>query len=293
LNQNKLDIQKAWKSDPESVLSQVDAIVAPTGANAALNRRTKSAVWFALRNGDVDGAKAAIKQAAEEVGAVEKDVAVATNPQIQAGKVAVATATGAAMGQVQAQIARGSNAALANVPKELIAPATADATKAGTEYAQSKSVSDRLQAMMDAAKTGNVVSYQLLPEEGALQVVTNQGIHRINMAEIQNYGGGSAWQRLQGHIGKALTGASIPNSVLSDMSDIQDIMARGSRQKYENTLKTVNQAYGSSFKPVEMDDLPKSTKTQGPPPGATHTAMGSDGKRHYTNTQGQDLGIVP
>lgn len=33
-------------------------------------------------------------------------------------------------------------------------------------------------------------------------------------------------------------------------------------------------------------------KTSGPPPGATHKAPGSDGKMHYTNVQGQDLGVV-
>jgi hypothetical protein len=31
---------------------------------------------------------------------------------------------------------------------------------------------------------------------------------------------------------------------------------------------------------------------QGPPAGATHTAKGSDGRLHYTNAQGQDLGIA-
>ena len=31
---------------------------------------------------------------------------------------------------------------------------------------------------------------------------------------------------------------------------------------------------------------------KGPPAGATHTAPGSDGKQHYTNAQGQDLGVA-
>lgn len=177
-------------------------------------------------------------------------------------RIATAKAEGAARADVAAAVARGSNAALAQVPPHLVAPATAAAEKAGSEYAQAHSVSQRLQAMMDAAKSGNVVSYQLLPEEGALQVVTNQGIHRINMAEIQNYGGGSAWQRLEGHLGKALTGASIPASVLGDMADVQKIMAEGSQTKYENTLKTINQNYGSQFKPVQMDDMARN-KTAG------------------------------
>jgi hypothetical protein len=213
-------------------------------------------------------------------------------------KLAQSVAQGQAVAQMQQKMAAGSNAALANVPQHLIQPAIADATKAGTDYAQAKSVSDRLQAMMEAAHTGNVVSYQLIPEEGALQVTTSQGVHRINMAEIQNYGGGSLWQRLEGHIGKTLTGDSIPDSVLKDMSEMQKIQSEGARSKYENTLKTINQNYGASFKPVEMETMkpPASagqTKSSGPPSGATHTAMGSDGKRYYTNAQGQNLGIAP
>jgi hypothetical protein len=184
---------------------------------------------------------------------VTQEIEIATNPQIQASKEKVAAAEGAARANLEASMARGSNAALANVPPHLIAPATADATKAGTEYAQARSVTERINKMVDAARKGNVVSYQLIPEEGALQVVTAQGIHRINMAEIQNYGGGSLWQRMQGHIGKELKGASIPTPVLNDMVEIQKIMAEGSFSKYDNSLKVINQNYGSNFRPIDME----------------------------------------
>jgi len=194
---------------------------------------------------------------------IQKDAVVATNPQVQAGKVAVATAEGIARANVEHQIATGGQAALEKVPTHLVGPATEGAIKAGSEYAQAKSVSDRLAAMMEAAKAGNVVSYQLIPQEGALQITTSQGVHRINMAEIQNYGGGSLWQKMEGHIGKALTGQSIPDSVLKDMTEMQKIQAEGSRTKYENTLKTINQATGAQFKPVEMETLKPSKAATG------------------------------
>lgn len=92
LNQTKLDIINSWKQDPQKVLSQVDAIVPPDGPNATLNARTKSQVQFAMGNGDVDGAKAAIKMAADQVGAIEKE----TNPAVQDAKLHLATATKAA-----------------------------------------------------------------------------------------------------------------------------------------------------------------------------------------------------
>jgi hypothetical protein len=262
LEQNKANVIKAYQQNPQQLLSQIDQIAPPTGPNAALNARTKSMVQFALGNGDVEGAKAALKQAADQVGGVEKDVAVATNPAVQQGKVNVATAEGQARANIEAQQARGSNAELAQVPPHLINVATTAADKADQDYAQSKSVSDRLTAMMDAAKKGNVVSYQLIPQEGALQVTTSQGVHRINMAEIQNYGGGSLWQRMQGHFGKTLTGESIPDPVLNDMSEMQKIQAEGSQTKYENTLKSINQRTGATFKPVEMEDLNGKTQAQ-------------------------------
>jgi hypothetical protein len=258
LDQNKLDIIHSWEQNPQQVLGQVDQIVPPDGPNAALNARTKSQVQFALGTGDVDGAKAAIKAAAEQVGAVEKDVQVATNPAVRNAKIDDAV-------REQRQLTTGP--ATSNVPPHLAASATSDAAKADTDYAQSLSVNQRLAAMMDAAKKGNVVSYQLLPEEGALQVTTSQGVHRINMAEIQNYGGGSLWQEMQGHIGKALTGKSIPESVLNDMAEMQKIQAEGAQAKYQNTLQGINRRYGSSFEPVDM--ATGATSKQASQPGKT------------------------
>lgn len=201
---------------------------------------------------------------------VQKDIAVATNPQIQKGKEQVAAAEGAARANIEHQAAVGSNAALANVPTHLVAPATAAAEKANKEWADAKSVIDRMSATMDAAKSGNVVSYKIIPQEGTLQLTTSQGVHRINKTEIDQYaGGGSLWQRLEGHLGGALTGKSIPDSVLKDMAEIQDIQARGAQSRYENTLSSINQTYGSTFKPVEMKGL-ESPKPPGPTPD-THT----------------------
>lgn len=194
-----------------------------------------------------------------EIAAARKN-ALATVQQIQGGKVAVAKAEGEARANIETQMARGSNAALAQVPPHLISYATESATKAAQDYDQAKSVSDRLNAIMDAARKGNVVAYQLLPEEGALQVTTSQGVHRINMAEIQNYGGGSLWQNLQGHFGKALSGKSIPESVLNDMAKMQEIQAQGARSKYEHDLAAINRYTGANFQPMLSDSTPLGEK---------------------------------
>lgn len=188
---------------------------------------------------------------------VQKSIATETNPQVVATKEAIARAEGEARGaievQVQNALKKQGNAALANVPPGLAQSATADYTKASLDYAQAQSVSQRLQQMMQAAKGGNVVSYQLIPQEGALQVTTSQGVHRINMTEIEQYGGGgSLFQRMEGHFGKALTGKSIPDSVLNDMADMQKIQEEGAQSKYENSVKAINTSYGSTFKTVDM-----------------------------------------
>jgi len=94
------------------------------------------------------------------------------------------------------------------------------------------------------------------PEEGALQITTSQGVHCNNKTEIDQYGGaGSLWDRMVGHFGKAYSGQSIPSNVLDDMSQIQNLVAKGSRSKYENSLKTINQTYGANFQPVPMMGL--------------------------------------
>ena len=241
---------KGGNMTPTDIHSAVASVIPQNWPDPSLALRTEQRMIFAQAHGDLEGVQSALKDASAEVGTIQKE----TNPAVQANKIATAREEGIARASVEAQVARGSNAALAQVPPHLVGPATSDATKAGEEFAQSKSVSDRLAAMMDDAKKGNVVSYQLLPQEGALQLVTSQGIKRINMAEIQNYGGGSLWQKMEGHIGKALTGESIPSSVLSDMGEMQDIQRRGSTEKYNNSLKTINQNYGSNFKPVTMEN---------------------------------------
>jgi hypothetical protein len=78
------------------------------------------------------------------------------------------------------------------------------------------------------------------------------------------------------------------------MSDIQDIMAAGAQTKYENTLKTINQATGAQFKPVEMDTMKAPQKAPaGKPEGATHTGIGSlDKKKHWLDANGKDLGLA-
>src|SRR5579862_3247560 len=91
LDQNKLDIVQQYKANPQILAQQVNA-AAPPAQYGDLNQRTMKAVQLAMSTGDVDSAKAAIKQASEEVGGIEKE----TNPGAQAAKLHLAVATKAA-----------------------------------------------------------------------------------------------------------------------------------------------------------------------------------------------------
>lgn len=158
--------------------------------------------------------------------------------------------------QIEQKLAAAGNSEVTSVPTRMIPAAVSAAGKADQDFASAKSVSDRMAATMEAARKGNVVSYQIIPEEGTLQITTSQGVHRINKTEIDQYeGGGSLWQRMEGHFGKQLTGQSIPKSVLDDMADIQAIQVKGAAEKYHNSLAGINKRYGSTFSPVQMEDL--------------------------------------
>ena len=182
---------------------------------------------------------------------VTQDIAIGTNPQIQAGKVAVATAEGEARANVEARMARGSNAALANVPPHLVAPATADATKADQQFTQAQQAGNEMQSMVDLAKGGNKVAYAYSPVTGVLQINVAGQIKRMNMPEIESYGAaGSALDRIKGFIGKQASGASIPEGILNDMQSVSQMVTKGAQDKYQQDIKGINSWYGAKFEPM-------------------------------------------
>jgi hypothetical protein len=85
-------------------------------------------------------------------------------------------------------------------------------------------------------------------------------------------------------------------------SALQLISAKQSPEQRAASIEGIRGAVGSQassrignnpvLQKMYGTDLPQSKANAGPPPGATHTAPGSDEKMHYTNAQGQDLGVV-
>lgn len=110
-----------------------------------------------------------------------------------------------------------------------------------------------MKTFIDLAKAGNKVAYAYSPTEGVLTLNTARGVKRVNMAEIESYGGaGSAADRVRAFLGKNLSGASIPDNILNDMGTLHQSIAANAGQTYRNKLKNTNSTYGSSFQPTDM-----------------------------------------
>ncbi len=109
-----------------------------------------------------------------------------------------------------------------------------------------------------------LLAYAYSPTEGVLSFNTARGVKRVNMAEIESYGGaGSALDRLKGFLGKQTSGASIPANVLNDMQSLHGAITQNARRTYENDLKNTNSTYGSRFQPVEMGGGSPATSSGG------------------------------
>src|SRR5579864_1229332 len=323
LNQNKLDVIKSWKSNPDQVLSQVDSIVSPTGPNAALNQRTKSQVRFSLMNGDVDTAKAAIQRAAEETGAIEKE----TNPAVQAAKLHLATATKAA----EQAIADGDPNAAAQLlvsgtvaPSQLVSsrkPAFAQqaftaaaqmqpgwsATKADADYkvasspanvaffGSAKSLTDKggtLDQLADAAKdipSDKIPVFNSVSD--AAKAATGSGpiakYAAIALGVADDYskimGGGQGSDTSRTQALQLLSAKQSPQQRTASIEGIRGSVSSQTNSRI-GTNSVLQKMYGGQA----------SKPNSSPPAGATHIVPGPDGRNHYTNAAGTvDYGVAP
>jgi hypothetical protein len=121
------------------------------------------------------------------------------------------------------------------------------------------------------------------------------GSHRVLPAEITafRYPGGVTDQVVE-RFNNFLKGEPWTPEIAAAANSFIDGQAGAASQMLNSGIDNTNKLYGTnvgtalkmkpSAQPVQ--------KVAGPPAGATHTAMGSDGQKHYTNAQGQDLGVV-
>ena len=78
---------------PQAISDSVDKVFDPNGTQTGgQNRLVKAQALGALQRGDLQGAQKVLEDGFQSALGIQKDIAVATNPQIQAGKIAVASA---------------------------------------------------------------------------------------------------------------------------------------------------------------------------------------------------------
>lgn len=256
IDQNKLDMIQAAKANPQQFPALVDQVI-PKGQYPAANIRTQALVRASLLRGDVDGAQKVITEAVGQVQGIEKE----TNPQVIAAKTQQAVSTAVA---VEVARQKMNPAAVATVPPQLVPAATAAFAKAGEEYATANQASQNMMDFLRDAKAGNKEAIKIVPLQGALEITTAQGVHRINRTEVDQFGGaGSLYDKLAGKVGGVLTGKDITDDVLKDMAAVQQTVAQNAAQLHSNKVKTINQTYGSQFQPMKFENqaAPKS-----PPP---------------------------
>jgi hypothetical protein len=148
---------------------------------------------------------------------------------------------------------QAGNQALINVPLNMRNAATGDALKAGNEYATAMHSADEMNALIGLARAGNKLAYSYAPTTGVLTINSANGSKRINLNEVNAYGGaGSDYDRLAGWFGKHLTGASIDSSILDSMQQVHGAMLNAATDLYGRKLQIVNNTYKSDFAPVNF-----------------------------------------
>jgi hypothetical protein len=137
---------------------------------------------------------------------------------------------------------------IANVLPHLVPAATKEIADAGKAYSKTVAGGRDMQSFYDMANAGNTIAYAYNPVLGVLNLNTEHGTTRVNMAEIHSYGGaGSALDRVEGFFGKQTSGASIPKNVLQDMLSVSKQMTANARDKYADDVKVTNSTYKSNF----------------------------------------------
>ena len=169
--------------------------------------------------------------------------------QARAGEATAATQKA----KLETQFLQSGPEALQTVPPNLRHSAAEAANKAGQAFSGAQQTADNMAEFMREARSGNKSAVKIVPLEGALDIVTAQGVHRINRTEVDQYGGaGSLFDRIAGKLGGAVSGKDIPDDVLDDMEQVQNTIAKNARAKYEHDLDVVNHTYNATFKPVDF-----------------------------------------
>jgi hypothetical protein len=148
---------------------------------------------------------------------------------------------------------KAGSPALSGVAPRSVQAASADYQKSGKDLANAVAAQQEMQDMVNLMRSRNKVAYAYSPVTGVLTINSANGTKRVNMAEIEQYGGaGSALDRIKGWIGKQASGESVPANIVDAMQEVHSTLGQVAQQKHANEVKVINQTYGSKFDPMDL-----------------------------------------
>ena len=327
LDQIRINLTK--NSKPGDFDSQIDAI-ASGPANTALNSRTKAMVNFALSRGDIDSANSAIKMAAEQVASIEKEtnpVVQAAKLHLAAATKAAEQAISDGDPRAAAQLLFDGDVAPSQLISSR-KPAFAQQAFSIAQQMQPGWNAQKAEADFNVAKSPTNLAFfgsaKSLTDPGGTLDQLKAAAKDIPQNQFPVFSSVADWYKAATGSGPIAKYAALALGVADDYSKVMGggqgsdtsrqqalnlIAAKQSPEQRDASLDGIRGAVSSqthsriggnpvmqkmygSFAPSPTQQgqsaAPATSKT--PPPGATHTATGSDGHLYYTNQQGQVLG---
>ena len=244
----------------------VDAVL-PANVDPTANASYKADFNTAMKYGGPEAAQKVLGEAAQhaaQIGEITSPAAIAGRAA-QAKANAIATLPTDVQKAVQTEIQK---AALApGALSGIIDPAARSQaqtayTGALKDYAGKAGDAARLQAFVDAARSGNQSAAGMLPIAEVREIV-----NRVNTQELNAAGGGSLLRRVDNALSKVTTG--VPSAeTLNEMEQLGRIAQQSAKTAYGTIAMGVN-ALGGKL-PLEPPTLPG---TSNPGPSTSHGAV--------------------
>jgi hypothetical protein len=159
-----------------------------------------------------------------------------------------------------------------------------------------------LGAMYDTVKNANLVDLNNPASAINQKLAQDKNFVSSELAKAVSNGQMTEGEKdqMEASIGGKIAGVAVQSKYLNQIQNAVTLL-QGKLTSYQNQWE--NGMPSGAVTPVKivspdaqatLDRISgRSQQTPTAPAGATHTAKGSDGHLHYTNGQGQDLGIVP
>lgn len=227
------------KNGPGDAEGAVDSMIDPK-KYPELNARTKAQMKVAqgYQAFDPEAPMKVLGQASSEVGTIERE----TDPNVIAARVQQAVTT-------QRQLF--GNMGGSGLAPHLVAPATAEATKLGTDYATFQGQMKNLKDQLASAKTGDELAAQFAPIAATLGSNAFYGTHRFSPTEVESIKDvGSVPRQINAWFDKHATGTITPDS-MKEFETLVDRLQGAKQESYHTGIKVLNQNYGSNFKPLD------------------------------------------